>query len=82
VGKAIEGTDAQAEVSVRLAHEGRSMTSKGSDPDGFRKGLSRRAQQDRHETPVRHAGAAGELTAATRDTPNSKTRRLGAAFLR
>jgi len=28
-----EGTDAQAEVSVRLAHEGRSMTSKGSDPD-------------------------------------------------
>jgi 2-isopropylmalate synthase len=28
-----EGTDAQAEVSVRLAHEGRSMTAKGSDPD-------------------------------------------------
>src|SRR5206468_1451158 len=28
-----EGTDAQAEVSVRLAHEGRSMTSKGADPD-------------------------------------------------
>src|SRR5882757_4071730 len=28
-----EGTDAQAEVSVRLAHEGRSMTSKGTDPD-------------------------------------------------
>jgi 2-isopropylmalate synthase len=28
-----EGTDAQAEVSVRLAHEGRSMTSKASDPD-------------------------------------------------
>src|SRR6202453_3100634 len=27
------GTDAQAEVSVRLAHEGRSMTSKASDPD-------------------------------------------------
>ena len=26
-------TDAQAEVSVRLAHEGRSMTSKASDPD-------------------------------------------------
>jgi len=25
--------DAQAEVSVRLAHEGRSMTSKASDPD-------------------------------------------------
>jgi 2-isopropylmalate synthase len=28
-----EGTDAQAEVSVRLAHEGRSTTAKGSDPD-------------------------------------------------
>src|SRR5215204_4555781 len=28
-----EGTDAQAEVSVRLAHEGRSMTSKAADPD-------------------------------------------------
>src|SRR5664279_5144053 len=28
-----QGTDAQAEVSVRLAHEGRSMTSKASDPD-------------------------------------------------
>ncbi len=27
------GTDAQAEVSVRLAHEGRSMTSRASDPD-------------------------------------------------
>jgi 2-isopropylmalate synthase len=26
-----EGTDAQAEVSVRLAHEGRSMTAKGAD---------------------------------------------------
>jgi 2-isopropylmalate synthase len=28
-----EGTDAQAEVSVRLAHEGRSMTSRAADPD-------------------------------------------------
>jgi 2-isopropylmalate synthase len=28
-----EGTDAQAEVSVRLGHEGRSMTSKAADPD-------------------------------------------------
>jgi 2-isopropylmalate synthase len=28
-----EGTDAQAEVSVRLAAEGRSVTSRGSDPD-------------------------------------------------
>jgi 2-isopropylmalate synthase len=28
-----EGTDAQAEVSVRLAENGRSVTSKGADPD-------------------------------------------------
>ncbi len=28
-----EGTDAQAEVSVRLAEEGRSFTAKGADPD-------------------------------------------------
>ncbi|MBC7583947.1 MAG: 2-isopropylmalate synthase [Tardiphaga sp.] len=28
-----QGTDAQAEVSVRLAHEGRSMTSRAADPD-------------------------------------------------
>src|SRR6266850_6583528 len=28
-----EGTDAQAEVSVRLAEDGRSMTAKGADPD-------------------------------------------------
>ncbi len=28
-----EGTDAQAEVSVRLSHDGRSMTARGSDPD-------------------------------------------------
>ncbi|MEO6380955.1 MAG: 2-isopropylmalate synthase [Nitrobacter sp.] len=28
-----QGTDAQAEVSVRLSHEGRSMTSKAADPD-------------------------------------------------
>ena len=28
-----ECTDAQAEVSVRLAHDGRSFTSRGADPD-------------------------------------------------
>jgi hypothetical protein len=28
-----EGTDAQAEVTVRLSHEGRSMTGRGADPD-------------------------------------------------
>ena len=28
-----EGTDAQAEVTVRLAHEGRSMSARAADPD-------------------------------------------------
>jgi 2-isopropylmalate synthase len=28
-----EGTDAQAEVSVRLSHDGRAFTSRGADPD-------------------------------------------------
>jgi 2-isopropylmalate synthase len=28
-----EGTDAQAEVSVRLSENGRSVSSKGADPD-------------------------------------------------
>ena len=28
-----QGTDAQAEVSVRLAEHGRSVTAKGADPD-------------------------------------------------
>ena len=28
-----EGTDAQAEVSVRLSEEGRAVTAKGADPD-------------------------------------------------
>ena len=29
----VEGTDAQAEVSVRLAASGRSVTGRGADPD-------------------------------------------------
>jgi len=28
-----EGTDAQAEVSIRLTEDGRSVTAKGADPD-------------------------------------------------
>jgi 2-isopropylmalate synthase len=28
-----EGTDAQAEVSVRLSEQGRTVTAKGADPD-------------------------------------------------
>ena len=42
-----EGTDAQAEVSVRLSQNGRSVTAKGADPDagGVGQGLSGCAQQ-------------------------------------
>jgi len=29
----IEGTDAQAEVSVRLSESGKTVTAKGADPD-------------------------------------------------
>ena len=55
-----EGTDAQAEVSVRLAHEGRSMTPgvRSGYAGGFGQGLSRGAQQDCHETPARLPAAA------------------------
>ena len=63
-----EGTDAQAEVSVRLAHEGRSMTVKGvrsGYAGGVGQSLSRRAQQDRDEAPARHAGGGGGLIAAS-----------------
>ena len=43
-----EGTDAQAEVSVRLSEEGRAVTGKGADPDTLvasAQRLCRRAQQ-------------------------------------
>jgi LeuA allosteric (dimerisation) domain len=60
-----EGTDAQAEVSVRLAHEGRSMTARGRSgyAGGLSQGVSRGAQQDRHEAPARRAGGSRELIA-------------------
>ena len=54
-----EGTDAQAEVSVRLAENGRAVTAKGADPDTLgrlRQGLSRRAQQAHGQTPEGQAG--------------------------
>ncbi len=55
-----EGTDAQAEVSVRLAHEGRSMTARAADPDTLvasAKAYLGALEQDRHEARARHAGA-------------------------
>ena len=57
-----EGTDAQAEVSVRLAREGRSSdrTRGGSGyAGGVGEGLSRRAQQNRHEAPARRRAVEG-----------------------
>ena len=60
-----EGTDAQAEVSVRLAHEGRSMTSKASDPDtlvasakAYLGALNKIVMKHQRDS----AGAGGELT--------------------
>ena len=41
-----EGTDAQAEVSVRLSEEGRSVTGRGADPDtSSRRSASRGSTQ-------------------------------------
>ena len=51
-----EGTDAQAEVSVRLAESGRSVTAQGRRSryaGGLRQGLSRRAQQADDQAPAR-----------------------------
>jgi 2-isopropylmalate synthase len=62
-----EGTDAQAEVSVRLSHNGRSMTARGGRSryaGGLGKGLSRRAQQARDEARAgqRTGGQRGRVT--------------------
>ena len=61
-----EGTDAQAEVSVRLAQDGRSMTARGRSgyAGRLRQSLSRCAEQDRHEAPARYGDdGCCELTA-------------------
>ncbi len=53
-----EGTDAQAEVSVRLSHDGRvndGACGRSGYAGGFRQSLSRRVEQDRHEAPARRA---------------------------
>jgi 2-isopropylmalate synthase len=57
-----EGTDAQAEVSVRLADNGRAVTAKGADPDtlvasakaylGALNKLLVRRQKDRSAEPM------------------------------
>ena len=51
-----EGTDAQAEVSVRLSESGRSVTAQGrrsGHAGRLRQGLSRRAQQADGAPPAR-----------------------------
>jgi 2-isopropylmalate synthase len=64
-----EGTDAQAEVSVRLSHDGRAVTSKGADPDtlvasakaylgALNKLTSRKGQDSRAERRI-HSTDAG-----------------------
>jgi hypothetical protein len=56
-----EGTDAQAEVSVRLSHNGRSVTGAAPIPIRWlpRQGLSRRAQQAAAESRGRRADRDG-----------------------
>ena len=74
-----EGTDAQAEVSVRLAADGRSVTARGADPDTLvasAQGLSRGAEQaDRprraHARPAR--GGIDGLTAVRRMASGSRS---------
>jgi 2-isopropylmalate synthase len=61
-----EGTDAQAEVSVRLSHEGRSMTSRAADPDtlvasakaylGALNKIVMKRQRDTAATPAKAVG--------------------------
>jgi 2-isopropylmalate synthase len=58
-----EGTDAQAEVSVRLGHEGRSMTSRAADPDtlvasakAYLGALNKIVMKRQRDVPVAAAG--------------------------
>src|SRR5436190_1735414 len=58
-----EGTDAQAEVSVRLAHEGRSMTARAADPDtlvasakAYPGGLNKIVMKRQRDMPAAAAG--------------------------
>ena len=63
-----EGTDAQAEVSVRLEEDGRTVTGRGADTDTHGRlgqGLCRGAQQAAGQAAEDGAGAAGRLTPGT-----------------
>ncbi|HEY0330620.1 MAG TPA: 2-isopropylmalate synthase [Rhodopseudomonas sp.] len=60
-----QGTDAQAEVSVRLAHEGRSMTARASDPDtlvasakAYLSALNKIVMKRQRDVPVAEAAAS------------------------
>jgi 2-isopropylmalate synthase len=57
------GTDAQAEVSVRLSQDGRSVTARGSDPDtlvasaqAYLSALNKIVMKKQRDTPVAAAG--------------------------
>jgi 2-isopropylmalate synthase len=54
-----EGTDAQAEVSVRLSHDGRAMTARAADPDtlvasakAYLSALNKLVMKQRRDTPI------------------------------
>ncbi|MBB5047249.1 2-isopropylmalate synthase [Rhodopseudomonas rhenobacensis] len=60
-----QGTDAQAEVSVRLAHEGRSMTARAADPDtlvasakAYLSALNKIVMKRERDLPVAEAAAS------------------------
>jgi 2-isopropylmalate synthase len=55
-----EGTDAQAEVSVRLSENGRSVTAKGADPDTLVASAKAYLGALNKLMSRRHKGAAGE----------------------
>ena len=62
-----EGTDAQAEVSVRLRENGRSVTAKGADPDTLvasAKAYLGALNKLMIKRQKRHAGGAGRRRAA------------------
>ncbi len=64
-----EGTDAQAEVSVRLSEDGKSVTARSAGPGHpgrLGPGLCRRAQQAHGQAPEGQARSDGELSGGLR----------------
>src|SRR5947199_1487668 len=61
-----EGTDAQAEVSVRLAENGRAVTAKGADPDTLVASAKAYLGALNKLMSRRHKGAAGSLVSERR----------------